>query len=47
MLIAVAAYGAYVINASQFLLKLRAARLDSASNSARHRLAGHGMGQAA
>ncbi|MFK7942775.1 MAG: 2-vinyl bacteriochlorophyllide hydratase [Paracoccaceae bacterium] len=30
MLIALAAYGAYVINAAQFLLKLRAARLDAA-----------------
>jgi 3-vinyl bacteriochlorophyllide hydratase len=29
MLIAVAAYAAYVINAAQFLLKLRAARLDA------------------
>jgi 3-vinyl bacteriochlorophyllide hydratase len=31
MMIAVAAYGAYAINASQFLLKLRAARLQGAS----------------
>jgi 3-vinyl bacteriochlorophyllide hydratase len=31
MLIALAAYAAYVINAGQFLLKLRAARLQSAS----------------
>ena len=30
MLIAVAAYAAYAVNASQFLLKLRAARLESA-----------------
>lgn len=30
MLIALAAYAAYVINAAQFLLKLRAARLDAA-----------------
>lgn len=30
MLLALAAYAAYVINAAQFLLKLRAARLDSA-----------------
>lgn len=29
MLIALAAYAAYVVNATQFLLKLRAARLDS------------------
>jgi 3-vinyl bacteriochlorophyllide hydratase len=32
MLIAVAAYAAYAINASQFLLKLRAARLEGASS---------------
>ena len=32
MLIALAAYAAYVINAGQFLLKLRAARLQSPSN---------------
>jgi 3-vinyl bacteriochlorophyllide hydratase len=31
MLIAVAAYAAYVINATQFLLKLRAARLEGAA----------------
>jgi 3-vinyl bacteriochlorophyllide hydratase len=31
MLIAVAAYATYAINASQFLLKLRAARLEGAS----------------
>ena len=31
MLIAVAAYAAYAVNASQFLLKLRAARLEGAS----------------
>ena len=30
MTIAIAAYGAYAINASQFLMKLRAARLDAA-----------------
>jgi 3-vinyl bacteriochlorophyllide hydratase len=34
MLIAVAAYAAYVINASQFLLKLRAARLEAAREKA-------------
>jgi len=34
MLIAVAAYAAYVINAGQFLLKLRAARLESARDGA-------------
>ncbi len=33
MMIAVAAYAAYAINASQFLLKLRAARLEGASAS--------------
>ena len=32
MLIALAAYAIYVINAGQFLLKLRAARLQSSSN---------------
>ncbi|MEO0590170.1 MAG: 2-vinyl bacteriochlorophyllide hydratase [Pseudomonadota bacterium] len=31
--VALAAYGAYVINAGQFLLKLRAARLEAASKS--------------
>jgi 3-vinyl bacteriochlorophyllide hydratase len=31
MLLALAAYAAYVINAAQFLLKLRAARLDAAA----------------
>ena len=34
MLIAVAAYAAYAINASQFLLKLRAARLEGAAGGA-------------
>jgi 3-vinyl bacteriochlorophyllide hydratase len=34
MLIAVSAYAAYVINATQFLLKLRAARLDEARRKA-------------
>lgn len=33
MWLALAAYAAYVINATQFLLKLRAARLDEASRS--------------
>ena len=32
MLIAIAAYAAYVINATQFLLKLRAARLEESRN---------------
>ena len=36
MVLALAAYAAYVINATQFVLKLRAARLDAAST----RLAG-------
>ena len=44
MLIAVAAYGAYAINATQFLLKLRAARLEGVSAPP---TAHHGMGQAA
>lgn len=34
MLLALAAYATYVINAGQFLLKLRAARLDQSSGSA-------------
>ena len=34
MLLALAGYAAYVINAGQFLLKLRAARLQSAALSA-------------
>ena len=34
MTIAIAAYGAYAINASQFLMKLRAARLDAAPSRA-------------
>lgn len=34
MLLALAAYAAYVINAAQFLLKLRAARLQGAGNEA-------------
>jgi 3-vinyl bacteriochlorophyllide hydratase len=33
MLLALAAYAAYVVNAAQFILKLRAARLQSASQS--------------
>jgi 3-vinyl bacteriochlorophyllide hydratase len=38
MLLALAAYATYVVNASQFLLKLRAARLDAgASRTPRHR----------
>jgi 3-vinyl bacteriochlorophyllide hydratase len=35
MLIALAAYAAYAINAAQFLIKLRAARLDEAARRAR------------
>ena len=34
MLLALAAYAAYVVNATQFLLKLRAARLDEAQRQA-------------
>jgi 3-vinyl bacteriochlorophyllide hydratase len=34
MMIAMAAYAAYVINATQFLLKLRAARLDGQKRDA-------------
>lgn len=36
MLIALAAYAAYVVNATQFLLKLRAARRDEAAKRATH-----------
>ncbi len=35
MLIALAAYAVYVVNAGQFLLKLRAARLEAAASSSR------------
>lgn len=38
MLLALAAYAAYLINAAQFLLKLRAARLDEASRHAAARV---------
>ncbi len=38
MILALAAYGAYVVNAAQFLLKLRAARLDSAVAAANPRI---------
>ncbi len=34
MLLALAAYATYVINAAQFILKLRAARLDAAREPA-------------
>jgi 3-vinyl bacteriochlorophyllide hydratase len=44
MLIAVAAYAAYAINATQFLLKLRAARLDGRSRVA---VTSSGFGQVA
>jgi 3-vinyl bacteriochlorophyllide hydratase len=40
MLLALAAYAAYVINAVQFVLKLRAARRDEAAASASNRTAG-------
>jgi 3-vinyl bacteriochlorophyllide hydratase len=43
MFLALAAYATYVINAAQFVLKLRAARL--AENRVWHP-AGHGMGHA-
>ena len=42
MYIALLAYAAYVINATQFLLKLRAARLESAPASAQLRAAATG-----
>ena len=50
MYLALAAYGSYVINATQFLLKLRAARLDQARlDRARSEpgAVGHGSGVAA
>jgi 3-vinyl bacteriochlorophyllide hydratase len=34
MLIALAAYGTYLVNATQFLMKLRAARLEAAPRAA-------------
>jgi 3-vinyl bacteriochlorophyllide hydratase len=40
MFIAIAAYAAYVINAAQFLLKLRAARLDEARQGGRQAASG-------
>jgi len=44
MWIALAAYSAYVINAAQFLLKLRAARLQEAANAAAKSAAGSAAG---
>jgi 3-vinyl bacteriochlorophyllide hydratase len=44
MWIALAAYSAYVINAAQFLLKLRAARLQEAANAAHKTAAGTAAG---
>jgi 3-vinyl bacteriochlorophyllide hydratase len=44
MLIAVAAYAAYAINATQFILKLRAARLEGRSSAS---VASAGFGQVA
>jgi 3-vinyl bacteriochlorophyllide hydratase len=35
MYVALVAYGVYAVNAGQFLLKLRAARLDEAASRAR------------
>ena len=45
MLLALAAYATYVVNASQFLLKLRAARLDAGASraSASQRSTGTGV----
>jgi 3-vinyl bacteriochlorophyllide hydratase len=40
MLLALAAYASYVVNATQFLLKLRAARLDQVQTPRLHGLAG-------
>jgi 3-vinyl bacteriochlorophyllide hydratase len=46
MLIAIAAYASYVINAGQFLLKLRAARLEGAQRAA-HNHSGPAVGRPA
>ena len=45
MLLALLAYATYVINASQFLLKLRAARLDEIKWPTRAPIGGAGIGQ--
>jgi len=42
--LALAAYAAYVINAAQFLIKLRAARLDAAADAADSTKAASGQG---
>lgn len=42
--LALAAYAAYVINAAQFLIKLRAARLDAAADAAKSNQAASGQG---
>jgi 3-vinyl bacteriochlorophyllide hydratase len=48
MLLALAAYSTYAINATQFLLKLRAARLGAkAEDERRARLEAVGLGQSA
>lgn len=46
MLLALAAYAAYVVNATQFLLKLRAARRDGAAGAAAAASAGAGRAAA-
>lgn len=43
MLLALAAYAAYVVNAAQFLLKLRAARLEGGTARSSHRTVGPGL----
>ncbi len=43
MILALAAYAAYVINAAQFLLKLRAARLESTPDQGGAVMAGHSI----
>ena len=43
MLLALAAYAAYVVNAAQFLLKLRAARLEGGTARSSHRAVGPGL----
>jgi 3-vinyl bacteriochlorophyllide hydratase len=47
MYLALAAYATYVINATQFILKLRAARLDQARQSSALQRAGTGAGAGA
>jgi 3-vinyl bacteriochlorophyllide hydratase len=43
MFLALAAYASYVINAAQFILKLRAARLEQGRSQQAHGIHAHGM----